>query len=100
VTLYLTEKGNRFTPASLTATAGATITLVIDDQDLTPHNFALYSSTSYSDPIFQSPVVTGPVTLTYTFPAPAGLGAYHFRSDPDAGMNGTLYINSRVLQGY
>jgi plastocyanin len=100
LTLHLTEKGNKFIPATLTTTAGAPITLVLDDQDPNPHNFALYSSQSYSTAIFRSPVVTGPVILTYTFPAPATPGIYYFRSDPDAEMTGTLHINSRVVYGY
>jgi plastocyanin len=100
VTLQLTEKGDRFIPASLTAAAGANITLVIDDQDLDSHNFALYRDASYSTALFRSPVVTGPVTLTYTFPAPDNPGVYYFRSDPNSGMVGKLYVNSRVLIGY
>ncbi|HVP25139.1 MAG TPA: PQQ-dependent sugar dehydrogenase [Methanomicrobiales archaeon] len=96
MTLQLTQKGDKFVPATLTATAGATITLVLDDQDLDPHNFALYSSPSSSAAIFRSPVVTGPVTLTYTFPAPSTPGTYYYRSDPNVGMSGTLVINPPV----
>jgi glucose/arabinose dehydrogenase/plastocyanin len=94
VTLQLTAKGDKFSPASLTAPAGVTITLILNDQDLDPHNFALYSSPSSSAAIFRSPVVTGPVTLTYTFPAPSLPGTYYFRSDPNVGMSGTLVITA------
>jgi glucose/arabinose dehydrogenase/plastocyanin len=99
VTLQLTQKGDKFVPVTLTATAGATITLVLNDQDLDPHNFALYSSPSSSAAIFRSPVVTGPVTLTYTFPAPSTPGTYYYRSDPNVGMSGTLVINPPVVYG-
>jgi glucose/arabinose dehydrogenase/plastocyanin len=94
VTLRLTQKGDKFDPASLTAPAGATITLIVDDQDMDPHNFALYDSTSSSTAIFRSTVVTGPVTKTYTFIAPTTPGTYYYRSDPNVGMQGTLVITA------
>jgi plastocyanin len=100
LTLHLTERGNMFIPDTLTATGSATITLVLDNQDPGPHNFALYPSSTSSDPIFRSPVVTGPANLTYTFTAPDANGIYYFRSDPDSGMTGILVIRSRILYGY
>ncbi|MDD1663314.1 MAG: PQQ-dependent sugar dehydrogenase [Methanomicrobiales archaeon] len=94
VTLQLTQKGDKFIPATLTATAGATITLVLDDQDPDPHNFALYSSLSASTAIFRTPVVTGPVKNSYTFTAPITPGTYYYRSDPNVGMQGTLVVTT------
>ncbi|MDD1655315.1 MAG: PQQ-dependent sugar dehydrogenase, partial [Methanomicrobiales archaeon] len=94
VTLQLTQQGDKFVPATLTAPAGATITLVLTDNDRDPHNFALYSSASESAAIFRTEVVTGPVTKTYTFVAPATPGTYVYRSDPNVGMQGTLVITA------
>jgi glucose/arabinose dehydrogenase/plastocyanin len=93
-TLQLLEKGDRFDPATLTAPAGATITLVLNNQDLNPHNFALYASLSSSTALFRTPVVTGPVTNTYTFTAPFIPGTYYYRSDPNVGMQGTLIVTA------
>jgi plastocyanin len=39
-------------------------------------------------------VITGPVTQTYTFTAPSAPGTYYFRSDPNAGLQGTLNVTS------
>jgi glucose/arabinose dehydrogenase/plastocyanin len=94
VTLNLVQKGDRFNPATLTAPAGAIVTLVLDDQDLDPHNFALYASLSSSTALFRTPVVTGPVTGTYTFTAPYVPATYYYRSDPNVGMQGTLVVTA------
>jgi glucose/arabinose dehydrogenase/plastocyanin len=93
-TLQLTIKGDKFIPLTLSVPAGAAVTLVYDDQDLDPHNFALYASPSSSTALFRSPVITGPVTKTYTFAAPSTLGAYYFRSDPNTGLQGNLTVTA------
>jgi plastocyanin len=89
----LTIKGDKFNPANLSVPAGALVTLTYNDQDLDPHNFALYPSQTSSAAIFRSPVITGPVTVTYTFTAPVTPGTYYFRSDPNAGLIGTFTVN-------
>ncbi len=99
VTLQLTIQGDKFSPTTLTAPAGAKITLVFNDRDLDPHNFALYPSASSSNAIFRSPVITGPVTQTYVFTAPATPGTYYYRSDPNPGVQGTLTITSASSGG-
>ncbi|HTY52080.1 MAG TPA: PQQ-dependent sugar dehydrogenase [Methanomicrobiales archaeon] len=99
VTLQLAQQGDKFVPATLSVPAGSTITLVLNDQDRDPHNFALYSSTTSSSAIFRSPVVTGPVTLTYIFPAPTTPGTYYYRSDPNVGMVGTLTVTAASSGG-
>ncbi|MDD1720351.1 MAG: PQQ-dependent sugar dehydrogenase [Methanoregulaceae archaeon] len=93
-TLHLTIKGDKFTPSNLTVPAGAQVTLTYDDQDLDPHNFALYPSQTISNAIFRSPVITGPVIATYTFTAPAIPGTYYFRSDPNTGLLGTFTVTA------
>ena len=98
VVIQLTIKGDKFNPSNLSAPAGAQVTLTYNDQDLDPHNFALYPSTSTSDAVFRSPVITGPVTATYTFTAPATPGTYYFRSDPNTGLLGIFTVTSSVPQ--
>jgi plastocyanin len=94
LSLQLTVKGDKFSPANLSVPAGALVTLTYNDQDLDPHNFALYPAQTSSAVIFRSPVITGPVTATYTFTAPATPGTYYFRSDPNAGLIGTFTVTS------
>jgi glucose/arabinose dehydrogenase/plastocyanin len=97
VTIQLTIKGDKFNPSSLTVPAGALVTLVYNDQDPDPHNFALYPSPSESTAIFRSPVITGPVTRTYTFTAPSTPGTFYFRSDPNTGLQGTLNVTNGTV---
>lgn len=94
VTLQLTIKGDKFSPGILSVPAGAAVTLVYSDQDLDPHNFALYASPSSSTALFRSPLITGPVTQTYTFTAPSTAGNYYFRSDPNTGLQGNLTVTA------
>jgi glucose/arabinose dehydrogenase/plastocyanin len=94
VTVQLTIKGDKFNPSGLSVPAGALVTLVYNDQDLDPHNFALYASPSSSTALFRSPLITGPVTQTYTFTAPSTPGAYYFRSDPNTGLQGNLTVTA------
>ncbi|MGB9177437.1 MAG: PQQ-dependent sugar dehydrogenase [Methanoregula sp.] len=94
VTVQLAIAGDKFNPPSLTVPAGAPVTLVYNDQDPDPHNFAIYPSLSASTAIFRGPVITGPVTQVYTFTAPSVPGTYYFRSDPNAGLQGILNVTS------
>jgi len=94
VSLNLMIRSDRFDPVSLSVPAGSRVTLTYDDRDLNPHNFALYPSMVSSDPIFRSPVITGPVVETYTFTAPATPGIYYYRSDPNTGLIGTFTVTS------
>jgi plastocyanin/glucose/arabinose dehydrogenase len=92
VGLNLTIKGDAFSPTNLSVPAGAQVTLTYDDRDANPHNFAIYPSLSSSDALFRTPLITGPVIVTYTFTAPATPGTYYYRSDPNSGAVGTLTV--------
>jgi plastocyanin len=94
VTVQLTIRGDKFIPVTLAVPAGAPVTLVYNDQDQDPHNFALYASPSSSAALFRSPLITGPVTQTYTFTAPSVPGTYYFRSDPNTGLQGNLTVTA------
>ena len=97
VSIRLTILGDKFNPSDLSVPAGSQVTLTFIDQDPDPHNFALYPSASSSDAIFRSPVITGPVTVTYAFTAPVSPGAYYFRSDPNTGLVGNLTVTSGAV---
>ena len=90
VALNVTFKGDTFTPKNLSAPAGAQVTLTFDDQDVNPHNFAIYPSLSSPTPSSGAAAVNGPVVATYTFAAPSTPGTYYYRSDPNSGALGTL----------
>jgi glucose/arabinose dehydrogenase/plastocyanin len=94
VPIRLTIRGDRFSPVELSVPAGSLVVLTYDDQDPDPHNFAVYPSRVSSDALFRSPVITGPVTATYTFTAPAAPGSYFFRSDPNTGLVGNFTVTS------
>ncbi len=94
ISVQLTIKGDKFNPSSLSVPAGSQVALTYNDQDPDPHNFAVYPSKVSSTAIFRSPVITGPVTATYTFTAPAMAGDYYFRSDPNTGLIGNFTVTS------
>ncbi len=68
------------------------MTFVNNDVNI-PHNFALYTDSKATTPIFVGNLVSGPVTVTYTFTAPATPGHYFFRCDvhPET-MTGTFIV--------
>ena len=83
VTIDLTAKNVAFDKKTITVPAGASVTINFSNQDSgVPHNFALYNDSSASQPaIFVGQIITGPITTTYTFTAPATPGKYFFRCD-------------------
>jgi plastocyanin len=78
----LTARNFAFDKTSFTVPAGATVILTfINDDAGVPHNFALYTSSAATTPLFQGGIVTGQVTTVYTFTAPSQPGTYFFRCD-------------------
>lgn len=94
--LRLVARNNLFDRRQLTVAAGFPVTLTLDNQDPVPHNFALYTNASATEMLFRSPLITGPLSETYTFNAPPP-GDYFFRCDvhPDT-MTGVF--SSRQVQ--
>ncbi len=79
---------------TITVPAGASITVNFTNRDATvPHNFAVYTNSAATTPIFTGKIITGPATTTYTFTAPAVPGNYFFRCDVHpTQMTGTLVV--------
>jgi plastocyanin len=72
-----------FDKSTLTVPAGGKVTINFSNQDSgMPHNFAAYTDSSASIPIFVGQIITGPATATYSFTAPTTPGNYFFRCDP------------------
>jgi plastocyanin len=94
VTIDLVAKNIAFDLSTITVPAGAQVTVNFDNQDSgIPHNFAVYTDSSASTPIFVGQIITGPKTATYTFTAPATPGSYFFRCDVHPTiMTGTFIV--------
>ncbi|MEN6341362.1 MAG: cupredoxin domain-containing protein [Methanospirillum sp.] len=81
--------------STITAPAGAQVTVTFNNMDSgVPHNFAVYTDSSATTPIFKGPIVTGPTTTTYTFTAPSTPGTYFFRCD----VHPTIMTGTFVVQ--
>ena len=81
VNLSVLAKGMAFNVTTITAPAGANVTISFENQDTMPHNIAFYESSVADKPIFVGDVITGPKNITYTFTAPQTAGTYFFRCD-------------------
>lgn len=80
VTVQLVAENISFDQDSLTAPAGAQVTIEFENRDAVGHNFALYESDAAEEAIFQGEIVTE--DTTYQFQAPDEPGTYFFRCDP------------------
>ncbi|HEU0074683.1 MAG TPA: cupredoxin domain-containing protein [Dehalococcoidia bacterium] len=91
--IQLVAQNLAFDQRALSATAGASVTIQLDNRDASVlHNFALYGDQTLAQKVFVGDLVTGPVVENYTFDAPAA-GTYYFRCDvhPDT-MNGSFTV--------
>jgi plastocyanin len=81
VTINLAAQNIAFDQSTITVPAGASVTVVFNNKEGIPHNFAVYTDSSATKSIFIGATVTGPTTKIYTFTAPATPGNYFFRCD-------------------
>jgi len=79
-----------FDQAELRVPADQPFALVFENQEPVPHNVAIYTDASASQPLFVGEIFAGPAERTYSVPAlPAG--SYFFRCDVHpVQMTGTL----------
>ncbi len=93
ITINLIAQGMAFDQSSITVPAGASVSMVFNNKDGIPHNFALYTDSTASTSIFVGQTITGPKTITYTFTAPSTPGSYFFRCDVHpTSMKGTFVV--------
>ena len=92
VTISLVASNMVFDQSTLTVLAGAQVTMIFDNKDGAPHNFALYTDSSAATVIFKGDVVSAK-TITYQFTAPSTAGSYFFRCDVHPRtMTGTFVV--------
>lgn len=94
VNVTIVGKNILFEPRSVTASAGAAVTVVFDNQDAgVLHNIHFFGNRNRSSSLAQSPVKAGPAQDTVTFTAPSAPGNYPFICDvhPDT-MTGNLVV--------
>jgi plastocyanin len=96
-TATIVAKNQTFDKRSITASAGAPLTVTLDNQDAgTLHNIAFYTTRAATTKLTPDSVITPPFegvksqTLTFT---PSRAGSFFFRCDvhPDT-MTGTLIV--------
>ena len=82
-----------FDTETITAPAGAEVTMNFDNRDENiPHNVSIYTDSSASDAIFVGDIITGPARITYTFTAPETPGTYFFQCDVHPFMSGSFVV--------
>jgi plastocyanin len=92
VTINLVAQNMAFDQSTITVPAGAKVTMVFNNKDNIPHNFALYTDSSAATVIFKGAVVSAK-TVTYQFTAPSTPGSYFFRCDVHpTTMTGTFKV--------
>jgi len=92
VTIDLVAQGMAFDQSTITVPAGASVTMNFTNKDSIRHNFALYTDSSASTPIFVGQIISSS-SVTYKFNAPTTPGSYFFRCDVHpTTMTGTFVV--------
>jgi plastocyanin len=93
VTIEIAAANMVFDTETITAPAGAEVTMDFDNRDENiPHNVSIYTDSSASDAIFVGDIITGPARITYTFTAPETPGTYFFQCDVHPFMSGAFVV--------
>ena len=92
VALTITAKGIAFTPASMSAPAGAELRIRFDNQDPgVPHNVALFGDAGSSTALFEGKIITGPAIRDETIPGLIA-GTYRFTCTVHPNMTAELKV--------
>lgn len=92
-TLNVVARNLSFGVNCLAVPADQPFTIEFASEDGAPHNVAIYTNQSRSEPLFVGDRVDGPETVTYRAPAIAA-GSYYFVCDFHLFMNGTFIVAS------
>jgi hypothetical protein len=92
-TLELTASGLAFDTRCLAAPADKPFEVLLhNEDDATPHNFAIYTDSSLAENLFRGDTFSGPADKTYTVD-PLDAGDYYFQCDVHpTSMNGTFVV--------
>lgn len=77
----------------MSAPAGASVTIIFNNKDSMPHNFALYTDSRAATVIFRGEII-GQKTINYQFTTPTTPGTYFFRCDVHPAMAGSFVVTS------
>lgn len=94
VSVTIVARDLKFDKRSITASADASVTVTLDNQDAgVLHNIAFYTNSRATDKIAGGDTITGPSKIDVTFTAPSRPANYYFRCDvhPDS-MNGAFSV--------
>jgi outer membrane protein assembly factor BamB/plastocyanin len=81
-TISLTAQNFAFNMSTITVKSGSQVTINFNNMDAgVPHNFAAYTNSAATTPIFVGQIINGVATTAYTFTAPSTPGTYFFRCD-------------------
>ncbi|MDD5191117.1 MAG: cupredoxin domain-containing protein [Dehalococcoidales bacterium] len=84
-----------FDKSSINVPPGSLVEINFNNQDNNiSHNFAVYTDSSATIPIFVGQIISGPKTITYTFTAPTMPGKYYFRCD----VHPTMMVGTFTVQ--
>lgn len=78
-----------FDASQVTVPAGKLVTIVFENKESVPHNVAVYTDSTVSQPISVGEIFSGPATKTQQVSALAA-GSYFFRCDLHPDMTGSL----------
>jgi plastocyanin len=92
-TVDLVIDSSGFDMTEIRVTAGAEVTVNLQNNDTEPHNFSVYENMAGTVPVFTGAPVQGGESITYTFTAPSTPGTYYFKDDEaSAGAETYLFI--------
>jgi plastocyanin len=95
ITINLIARNVAFDQNTITVPVNSRVTINFNNMDIgIPHNFAIYTDSSASTPIFVGNIINGPNTITYQIVSPSRAGTYFFRCD----AHPTLMTGKFVVQ--
>lgn len=89
--LVVTAEGMEFDTSTLTLAAGEETTIFFRNLDGQPHNVAIYTDDSASEPLWVGQTITDDA-ISETIP-PLEAGEYFFRCDVHPAMAGTVVVD-------
>lgn len=91
--LSITAMNTKFDKDCLAVAAGQPFTIRFYNQDSIGHSVAILPSHTSTQPFFRGDIVTGPKAVTYSVPALAAPGTYHFHCEVHPSlMMGTFIV--------